>query len=124
MIQEVENTEPSKIHHKIINIIWNEFHNHKIIYCEGSKSNDKSGIAVISNEEVFKFSSLEYNSIFTIEAFIQTVIELIDHYWKTTKSFLIASDSLSYILAIKDHGTTNEIIKISKKNFLPYPHER
>ena len=52
-----------------------------------------------------------YNSIFTIEVLVILIaLDLIKRIGKI-QSFLIASDSHSLILAIKNHGTTNEIIK-------------
>jgi len=112
MIQETHNIEPSEIPKRFIDIILKEFRNHKIIYTGGSKSNDKTGLAIITDEEIFKLSSLEINSIFTIEALaILKAIELTEQNWKNTKYFLIASDSLSSILAIQNKGTSNEVIK-------------
>jgi len=112
MIQEIQNIEPSEIPKHFNDIILKNFCNHKIIYTDGSKSNVKTGLAIITDEETFKFSSLEINSIFTIEALaILKAIELTEQNWKNTKSFLIASDSLSSILAIQNQGTSNEIIK-------------
>ncbi|KAE9533347.1 hypothetical protein AGLY_009250 [Aphis glycines] len=112
MIQEIQNIEPSKIPKHFNDIILKNFCNHKIIYTDGSKSNVKTGLAIITDEETFKFSSLEINSIFTIEALtILKAIELTEQNWKNTKSFLIASDLLSSILAIQNQGTSNEIIK-------------
>ncbi|KAE9537639.1 hypothetical protein AGLY_006662 [Aphis glycines] len=112
MIQEIQNIEPPEIPKHFNDIILKNFCNHKIIYTDGSKSNVKTGLAIITDEETFKFSSLEINSIFTIEALaILKAIELTEQNWKNTKSFLIASDSLSSILAIQNQGTSNEIIK-------------
>ncbi|KAE9522075.1 hypothetical protein AGLY_017519 [Aphis glycines] len=112
MIQEIQNIEPSEIPKHFNYIILKNFCNHKIIYTDGSKSNVKTGLAIITDEETFKFSSLEINSIFTIEALaILKAIELTEQNWKNIKSFLIASDSLSSILAIQNQGTANEIIK-------------
>ncbi|KAE9521635.1 hypothetical protein AGLY_017931 [Aphis glycines] len=112
MIQEIQNIEPSEIPKHFNDIILKNFCNHKIIYTDGSKSNVKTGLAIITDEETFKFSSLEINSIFTIEALaILKAIELTEQNWKNIKSFLIASDSLSSILAIQNQGTANEIIK-------------
>lgn len=112
MIQEIQSIKPSEIPKHFNDIILKNFCNHKIIYTDGSKHNIKTGLAVITDEETFKFSSLEINSIFTIEALaILKAIELIEQNWKNTKSFLIASDSLSSILAIQNQGTSNEIIK-------------
>jgi len=112
MIQEIQNIEPSEIPKHFNDIILKNFCDHKIIYTDGSKSNIKTGLAIITDEETFKFSSLEINSIFTIEALaILKAIELTEQNWKNTKSFLIASDSLSSILAIQNQGTSNEIIK-------------
>jgi len=85
MIQELEkeNIESSKVPQKFTDIIRNNFQNHKIIYTDGSKSNDQSGFVIISDEEIFKFSLLEY--IFTIEALaILTSLELIEQHWKNT----------------------------------------
>ncbi|CAI6375550.1 unnamed protein product [Macrosiphum euphorbiae] len=59
-------------------------------------------------------SSLHWriNSIFTIKALeILKAIVLTEQNWKNTKSFLIASGSLSSILAIQNQGASNEIIK-------------
>lgn len=112
LIQEIQNIEPSKIPKHFNDIILKNFYNHKIIYTDGSKFNVKTGLAIITDEETFKFSSLEINSIFTIEALaILKAIELTEQNWKNTKSFLIASDSLSSILALQNQGTSNEIIK-------------
>ncbi|KAF0766485.1 RNase H domain-containing protein [Aphis craccivora] len=47
---------------------------------------------------------------YLIDIAILISIELIEQHWKNTESFLIASDSLSSILAIKNHGSSNEII--------------
>ncbi|KAL4132710.1 hypothetical protein QTP88_009819 [Uroleucon formosanum] len=116
MIQEIQNIEPSEIPKHFNDMILKNFCNHKIIYTDGLKSNVKTGLAIITDEETFKFSSLEINSIFTIEALaILKAIELTEQNWKYTKSFLIASDSLSSILAIQNQGTSNEIKNIQER---------
>lgn len=79
MIQEIQNINPSEIPKHFNDIILMNFCNHKIIYTDGSKSNEKTGLAIVTDEETFKFSSLELNSIFTIEALaILKAIELTD----------------------------------------------
>jgi len=125
MIQEIQNIEPYEIPKHFNEIILKNLCNHKIIYTDGSKSNVKTGLAIITDEETYKFSSLEINSTFTIEALaILKALELTEQNRKNTNSFLIASDSLSSILAIQNQGTSNEIIKTYKKEPLPFPYVR
>lgn len=69
-------------------------------------SNIKTGLVIISKDEVFMFSSLEYNFIFSIEVIaIIRYLDLIKNNLTKTNLFLIASDSFSTISAINNHNT-------------------
>lgn len=44
------------------------FSHYKIIYTDGPKTITKTGLTIVAKNEILTFCSLEYNSIFTIEA--------------------------------------------------------
>ncbi|KAF0746564.1 RNase H domain-containing protein [Aphis craccivora] len=87
----------------------------KIRLVEGIQFNDTP--KTLSKGDKTYFSSLEKSEALA-EIFEKNsstndpeAIELIEQNWKNTKSFLIASDYLSSILAIQNQGTSNKIIK-------------
>lgn len=76
MVEEIRNINPLKIQKKKCNdIVFTNFPYHKIIYTDGSKSNIKTGLAIISVIVIIKVLNLIENNN-----------------WTNTNLFLIASD--------------------------------
>ncbi|XP_015186953.1 PREDICTED: uncharacterized protein LOC107071962 [Polistes dominula] len=80
------------------------------IYTDASKTEGKSGIAVILPEKQSKYSIYNYTSIFTGEAYaIYSALEHIEE--SNNTKFAIFSDSMSVLSAIGNKKLENDIIK-------------
>lgn len=53
MVEEIRDIYPIEISQKLNDLILKNIPNHKIIYTDGSKSNIKTGLAIVAEDEVY-----------------------------------------------------------------------
>ena len=104
--------------HKIIishfyYIIQNRFPTHSQIYTDASKSDHGVGFSIVHNQTIIQHKLPEITNIFTAENFaILEAIKLANSL--PTNNFLIISDSLSVLTALKNPWPKNEITQATQ----------
>lgn len=115
MIKKWKNTNHRKSTKKFGDIIVNTFHNHKIIYSDGSKSNEKLGIAKIMGKEVGIQVLLTRIYVYTYHQGhinYETLRIFRTKLGKCRVILIIAIVTLfSNTLSINNHEITNEVVK-------------
>ncbi|XP_025421877.1 uncharacterized protein LOC112691718 [Sipha flava] len=115
-------TLQTEINHKIITshfhkIIQLRFPNHILIYTDASKSENGVGFAVVHNQTTIKHKLPTITNIFTAENYaILEAIKLANSL--QTNNFLIISDSLSVLTALKNPWSRNEITQITQSELI------
>ncbi|KAL4119620.1 hypothetical protein QTP88_012418 [Uroleucon formosanum] len=111
-----------ELNHKIITahfheIIQSRFSNHSLIYTDASKSENGVGFAVVHNQTTIKHKLPTITNIFTAENYaILEAIKLANSL--QTNNFLIISDSLSVLTALKNPWPRNEITQITQSELI------
>lgn len=108
--------------HKIIvsnfhEIIQNRFPTHIQIYTDASKSEHGVGFAIVHNQTIIQHKLPIITNIFTAENYaILEAIKLTNSL--QTNNFLIISDSLSVLIALKNPWPKNEITQITQSEII------
>ncbi|KAE9528780.1 hypothetical protein AGLY_012355 [Aphis glycines] len=111
-----------EISHKIIishfhEIIQSRFPNHSLIYTDASKSENGVGFAVVHNQTTIKHKLPTITNIFTAENYaILEAIKLANSL--QTNNFLIISDSLGVLTALKNPWHRSEITQITQSELI------
>ena len=100
------NLTPVEINHAFLQMV-NEYERHTLVYTDGSAKEEKTGCAVIINNQAYTFRLPNHTSIYTAEL---TAISLaVDKILETNDNFfLICSDSYSALQTLKS-GKNNSI---------------
>ena len=98
-------------------IIQNRFPTHIQIYTDASKSEHGVGFSIVHNQTIIQHKLPEITNIFTAENFaILEGIKLANSL--QTNDFLIISDSLSVLTALKNPCPKNEITQITQSELI------
>ena len=99
-----------------LNEIKAEFHDHKPIYTDGSKDNDRVGCSVVSTIHTSKLRLPNNSSIFSAEVkAIDLALKFIDTV--DNNKFIIFSDSLSALQSLRNKNIKNPLIaKVLQKH--------
>lgn len=87
------------------------------LYTDGSKTEDKTGYAVVAENQVIKCRTGQDESIFYVEA--KAILRAIEHAEILQQpNMVIATDSLSNIMALENPKNSDSIINLIRKKIL------
>lgn len=94
-----------------------KYNNFIKISTDGSKFNNQTGAAFVTEGDVFKFRLPDVSSVFTAEAYSLLKVSKFIQENNTSNQFLVQSDSLSALTSLQQQYSSNKVIQQTQDNF-------